>query len=305
MIVKTPDTFRQAVRDNAFEPTRPAAMRAALLVSPAGFHLESESAKDNRYMALDQTVDADRAMLQHQKLAADMMQCGVPVLTIPGRADLPDGVFPNNVFATARNRFIIGAMRHSARRGEAGRSDVRELFTGLFGYELVDLSDLDGVAELTGPMVIDRARNIGFCGLTERADEAGCAAMHEAFGLDLTFQFDLAPTEYHTNVIMAMLADRGVVLHPGSFADPSVPEAIAGYYGDGAVLLDDDEKAAFAGNCIAVTDRDLFMSEGGAERLRPQTRRAIESLGFTLHGVVVDELEKAGGSLRCLVAEIF
>ena len=41
-------------------------------------------------------------------------------------------------------------------------------------------------------MVVDRARGIGFCGLSERCDEAGAARMHDAFGLRATLLFDLA-----------------------------------------------------------------------------------------------------------------
>ena len=39
--------------------------------------------------------------------------------------------------------------------------------------------------------------------------------------------------------------------------------------------------------------------------LRSDTRDSLESMDFRLHGVQVDEFEKAGGSLRCLIAEVF
>jgi len=305
MIVTSPEAFREAIEARDYPADRSATMRAAFLVTPAGFRIERESASDNRYMDLDSAVDAQKALVQHQALAEAIMNCGVPVFSMPGQPQLPDGVFPNNCFGTVPGRFIVGSMRHQVRRGEANRADVRRLFTELFGYELRDLSRSGCVAELTGPLVIDRARGIGFCGMSERVDEAGCRAMHEAFDLDLTFRFDLAPGEYHTNVFMAVLAGRGLVLHPGSFADPAVPEAIASLYGDRVLRLSDEEKAAFAGNCIAVTERDVFFSVRAADAMRPESRQAIESWGFTIHSVALDELEKAGGSLRCMVAEVF
>jgi len=305
MIVDSADGFRQATKDEPLPPDSRPTMRVALLVSPFGFRVERESAQDNLYMNLAAVVDSERAFRQHRRLGDTIMRCGVPVITVSGLDHLPDGVFPNNVFATAPGRFIIGAMRHGVRKGEARRADVRALFTDLLGYELHDLSEQGCCAELTGPLVLDRPRGIGYCGLTERADEAGCAAMHRAFGLKLTFQFSLAPDEYHTNVILSVLAGRGVVLHPGSFADPSVADAIAEFYGARSLILDDTEKANFAGNCLAVTEQDVCMSSRAADALRPQSRQTIESWGFTLHGVEVDEFEQAGGSLRCLIAEIF
>lgn len=70
-------------------------------------------------------------------------------------------------------------------------------------------------------------------------------------------------------------------------------------------MLNETEKNAFAGNCIALTDQDLFMSQTGIDALRPSSRQTLESWGFVIHGTDLHEIEKAGGSLRCMVAEIF
>ncbi len=40
----------------------------------------------------------------------------------------PDAVFPNNVFATAPGRLIVGRMRHPVRQREAERADIRGFF---------------------------------------------------------------------------------------------------------------------------------------------------------------------------------
>src|SRR3546814_3016731 len=73
-------------------------------------------------------------------------------------------------------------------------------------------------------------RGLGFCGLSERCDEAGARLMHDAFGLRATLLFDLAPGEYHTNVVLAVLSGRAALVCPGGFADQAAVEAIAGLY---------------------------------------------------------------------------
>jgi hypothetical protein len=306
MIARSPEQFIALLGDETRHPRRFApVLRAALLVAPHGFRVSAQSATDNRYMVPDTRVDLERAHAQHQGLARKLVDLGVPTLVFPGIEGQDDGIFPNNVFATVPRRFIIGAMHHEVRRREAGRADIRRLFTEVFGYELRDLSGLEGVAELTGPLVIDRARGIGYCGLSTRADEVGCRAMHEAFALETTFAFDLVPGEYHTNLVLAILAGRVCVIHPPSFADPDVPGAIARAYPGATIVLGDDEKAAFACNGIAVTDRDVLVSATSQARLSNASREALESHGFRIHGVPIDELEKGGGSLRCLIAEVF
>jgi hypothetical protein len=206
-------------------PQAPACARAAFLITPLGFRLAEQSASDNRYMAMDQGVDANAALAEHAELARRVSRV-LPTVCFPGDAQTPDAVFPNNVFATAAGRSIIGRMRHPVRQREAERPDIRGFFRAVAGYEEIDLSTLDGVAELTGCLVIDRARGIGYCGLSERCDEAGAAAMHAAFGLNLTFCFDLAAGEYHTNVVMSVLAGRALVIAPDGFADAAVAAAI-------------------------------------------------------------------------------
>jgi hypothetical protein len=304
MLVTDPAAFLAEFSAERYPMRAAATARAAFLVAPASDKLAAESAQDNRYMDLTQAPDPVRAMRQHALLAS-RLGADVPVITFPGDPDCPDGMFPNNVFATVRGRLIVGRMRHPVRQRETGRGDIRDFFRNVLGYRSIDLSQRDFVAELTGALVIDRAREIGYCGLSERCDLAGARAMHDAFGLRLTFCFDLAPGEYHTNVVLAVLAGRMAVLAPDGFGDPAVPEAIVRAYAGCAVSLSVAQKHAFAGNAIALAPNRAWLSAAGAGALEPAQRAAIERGGFALGDVELDEIEKAGGSLRCCVAEIF
>ncbi len=306
MLATTPEEFLRAFGDGrAFRSDRPVAMRAALVVTPVGFRVSEESATDNRYMRPGSPVDVPRALAQHRNLVSRLGELGVPAVVVSGREGLDDAVYPNNVYGTAPGRFVVGSMLHPVRRAEAQREDVRALFRDTFSYAITDLSTQSCVAELTGPLVLDRPRGIGYCGMTGRVDEAGCAAMHEAFDLRLTFRFGLVPEEYHTNLVLAVLAGRACVLYPGAFTDPGVPDAIARVYDGRTLVLTDEEKQHFAGNCLAVNENDVLFSATARQALRPSSVEALESWGFRLHDVEVDELEKGGGSLRCLIAEVF
>lgn len=284
--------------------TAPGCARGAFLVTPLGFHLAEQSASDNRYMAMHAGVDANAALAEHAQLARRVSAL-LPTVCFPGDAQTPDAVFPNNVFATAPGRSIIGRMRHPVRQREAERPDIRGFFRDIAAYQEIDLSTLDGVAELTGCLVIDRARGIGYCGLSERCDEAGAAAMHAAFGLRLTFCFELADGEYHTNVVMSVLAGRALVIAPGGFADAAVAQALAQAYAPRTLLLSAAQKADYAGNCIALSDDSVWMSERAAVSLGPDQHQDLASWGFRIEAVALPEIEKAGGSLRCCVGEMY
>lgn len=281
----------------------PACAKAAFVVTPEGFALAEQSASDNAYMDLAVSVDPGRALAQHRELQR-ALSTALPTIAFPGDPATPDGLFPNNVFATAPGRLILGHMRHAVRQREAERADIRGFFAAM-GYAPVDLRAQPGICELTGALIIDRARGLGYAGLTERCDEAGAAAMHAAFGLRATLMFDLAPGEYHTNVVMSVLAGRALVICPQGFADPAVPAAIAGLHAPHVVEISPAQKAAFAGNCIALSSDRVWISQAGADALLPAQRATLAAAGFALAPVALDEIEKAGGSLRCCVAEIY
>lgn len=282
----------------------PATPRSIFLVTPEGFSLAEESAQDNTYMADAQSFDAHRALAQHRELQLEMSKV-VPALNFSGRKETPDAVFPNNVFASTPGRLVVGRMRHPVRQVEASRTDIRGFFADTLGYETVDLSVQSHPAELTGALVIDRAHGLGFIGLSERCDEEGARLMHEAFGLRASLMFDLAPSEYHTNVVLAILAGRAAVICPAGFADPSASDAIAELYAPYAVICTPEEHADFVGNCIAASSNSVWMSARAAAALTSAHEAQLNAAGFQVHSVPLDAIEAGGGSLRCCIGEIY
>lgn len=303
MLTRDADAFLAIARGCAPD-FGPATARAVFLVAPDGFGLAAESATDNRYMASAEAFDAGRASAQHRDLQR-ALSAALPVICFAGDPATPDAVFPNNVFATAPGRLIVGRMRHPVRQREATRRDIRRFFREQLGREEIDLSGQPHPCELTGALVVDRARGLGFCGLSERCDEAGARRMHEAFGLRATLMFDLAPGEYHTNVVLAMLAGRAALHCPDGFAGGDVARVLQALYGRHAIALSADERAAFAGNAIALGDDAVWMSATAEAALAPATREALDLAGFRVRAVPLEAIEAAGGSLRCCVGEIF
>jgi hypothetical protein len=303
MITRELAAFLDVAR-NAPADFGPATARAAFLVAPDGFALAEQSAADNRYMAEAAAFDAARASAQHRDLQRALAEV-VPTICFAGDPRTPDALFPNNVFATASGRYVVGRMRHPVRQLEAERGDIRGFFGGVLDYAEIDLSTQPHPCELTGALVIDRARGLGFCGLSERCDEAGARLMHEALGLRATLLFELAPGEYHTNVVLAVLGGRAALLCPQGFAEAAVVAAIAGLYAPHAAVLAPAEHQAFAGNAIALSADVVWMSAQADRALSAATRATLAAAGFAVRAVELDAIEAGGGSLRCCVGEIF
>ena len=308
--------------------------QAVFMVLPENFSLSAESATDNVYMAVSAAVPAgstsaantELALRQSLNLARALKAAGIPLVLFPGDKATPDAVFPNNAFSSAeapnpeakeaknadanpaRGRYFTGVMRHPSRQRETERPDIHHFFSHILGYEYADFSAAlvnTETAELTGSLVIDRARNIGFCGVSQRCSDAGARAMHAAFGLNKTYVFELSASEYHTNVVLSALGGRGIVIARSGFADPSDADTIAALYPGQCVDLSVEEKDNFAANCIALRTDQLWMSARAKQNLRANTMNSLEGLGFGIYSTDLSELEKAGGSLRCMVGEVY
>jgi len=129
--------------------------------------------------------------------------------------------------------------------------------------------------------------------------------MHKAFDLRLTYCFELTASEYHTNVVLTLLASRAAIIAADGFRDPAAAQAIARACGERAIWLTPAQKRAFAGNAITLSDERVWMSAGAADSLTEAQRAALADYGFAIGTVDLSEIEKAGGSLRCCVGEIY
>src|SRR5690606_17434827 len=132
VITRDPDAFAAAARACAPD-FGPATARAAFLVAPHGFARAGQSAADNRFMPDADAFARARAQREHRELHVALSAL-LPTACFAGAADAPDGLFPNNVFATARAagggdpRLVVGRMRHPVRQREARREDIRGWF---------------------------------------------------------------------------------------------------------------------------------------------------------------------------------
>jgi hypothetical protein len=84
-----------------------------------------------------------------------------------------------------------------------------------------------------------------------------------------------------------------------------VPRAIADAFGGRALWLSAEQKRAYAANALTLSPDRLWMSAHAAASLTDAQRTTLTQWGFTVGAVELDEIEKAGGSLRCCVGEIF
>lgn len=302
----------------------------ALLVRPAGFGYNVETARSNHFQS-HPSVAAERdaralGRMELDGLASALRAAGVRVYVAEDTADpvKPDAVFPNNWVSWHRDgTLVLYPLSAPSRRAER-RADLLESAAADSGFQprrLLDLSphEREGrFLEGTGSLVLDHVQRVAYACRSQRTDETlvrewarlldyepVCFDAHDAAGRPL----------YHTNVMLAV-GTHWVVVCPDALGAADRARVLGRLRGGGRELIEVTLPAmhAFAANLLeltataaAVERRIVVMSARAAAALReePPAWQRLRATVDELIAVPVPTIEAlGGGSVRCMLCEI-
>ena len=295
-----------------------------MMVRPASFGWNPETAGSNRFQAAapgggDAAV---AAVAEFDALAAALAESGVSVHVFADRAEpaCPDAVFPNNwVSLHADGTVVLYPMLAPSRRRER-RLDVLIELERRGGYRVERLLDLTHhelrghFLEGTGSVVFDHVNRTAYACLSPRTHtevlEDLCAEIgYEAVAFDAADATG-APV-YHTNVMLSIGTGYALVCAaavPVQQRDALLERLSAG--GRRVLTIDPAQMAAFAGNVLELRGaggtRVLAGSRRALDSLMPWQRDELAACVDRWVAVPVPTIEGlGGGSVRCMLAEIF
>jgi hypothetical protein len=295
---------------------------AVVMIRPNRFFSNPETAADNAFQRETATEDSQkisqRAQREFDQAVQSLREAGVTVHVFDDTAtpEKPDAIFPNNWFSTHEDgRIVLYPMYSPARRGER-RSDIIDALRKDYRVtEVVDYSDYearDRFLEGTGSLVLDHPNHIAYVSLSKRSD----LELVEKFCADFGYEpvvFESASADgrpiYHTNVMLCVgsaFALAGLAMITDSDARKKVRDRLQAT-GKEVIELSRDQIENFAGNALELRGTKgklLVLSERAAANLSPDQRAMIEK-GAKLLPLSLPTIELAGGSARCMLAEIF
>jgi hypothetical protein len=292
------------------------------MIRPARFGANPETADSNRFQRADRSPDgAEQALREFDALADRLAATGVEVVVADDTPDpaKPDACFPNNwVSFHEDGTVVLYPMMAPTRRAERREPPIEAVRRAGFRISrTIDLAPLEARGEFlegTGSLVLDRAERIAYACRSPRTT----AAALEAFATSLAYRvlaFDaLGPDgrpAYHTNVLMA-IGERFAVLCSAAIPDAGERAAVLdelGRAGLEAIEISVAEMNSFAGNLLALNARTgeplIAMSEAALRALSPEIRRRLGRHGSFVTSPIPTIERLGGGSVRCMLAEIF
>lgn len=301
------------------------ATNAILMVRPEDFAFNAETAADNEFQIQLNGTDVRSEALGEFEAALNLLRKhGVNVLVLEKDLRLgtmPDAVFPNNWFATdAEGDVHVFPMKTPNRRAETEQLPAVLRLLEDAGFSCRNLVDWRKklkpgmVLEGTGSLIFDRVHRRFFASVSERTMEDAC----RQFAADTGYEAILFHTQssagfayYHTNVVMSIgpaLVVACLECIPDDMERKMVKKEILRHHALLEISIDQLEKG-FCGNLLQVSNAQgellIILSKTAFDAFNDVQKKELEKAGKLLPVPIPVIEQVGGGSIRCMMAEIF
>jgi hypothetical protein len=297
---------------------------SVLMIRPIRFESNPMTAESNRFQGKSNAnPDTLNAIAQGEfdALAAALCEAAVNVVIVDDTVEphTPDSVFPNNwVSFHGDGRVVLYPMEAENRRTER-RSDIVERLHSENGFAVKEIIDLSGheqaghYLEGTGSMVLDRKNHVAYACLSSRTQLDPLGDFAQRMDYDV-LTFDAVDSDgvpiYHTNVLMNV-GEKVAVICAEAIERDEQREAVLQRLTDtgrDVILLSYDQLNAFAGNMLELRSKDgnrlIAMSQQACDALDKSQIERLRANGRIVTSDIANIEASAGGSVRCMLAEI-
>jgi len=301
-------------------------IHSILMVRPSSFRINSQTTSNNYFQKTTHLNDAQvlkKACLEFDNLVSLLLSNGIPVNVFQDNLiqDTPDSIFPNNWISFHSNkRIAIYPMYAYNRRLE--RNDKIIKFIESKGIEIDIINDYSDAEnhnlflEGTGSMVLDRLNKKSYCSLSERTSESLIEEFCDEFNyMPIVFNSYQNINKkrkliYHTNVMMCVANKYSIICLESIDSKIDKQIVIKSLKDDNKEIIEISEIQlnSFAGNMIELVFENksfLIMSSQAYKSLTKNQIQKIEKFSKIIHSSVETIENCGGGSVRCMIAEVF
>ena len=293
------------------------------MVEPTYFGYNSQTAHSNAFQkktTLAPEQIQEQALAEFRNFVAQLKEVGIEVYALKSSAKtpLPDAVFPNNwISLHANGTLVLYPMLTENRRAERDPEIIAYLESKLAIQQIKDFTaaeDVNAIVEGTGSIVFDHIHKIAYACLSERTEQA----LFEEICRFLNYRaiaftaLDVAGKAiYHTNVMMSVAEDYALVCLesiPSQKERDLLKQTLTATKKE-IISISLEQVNAFAGNALELRNlegkRYLVVSRTAFNALTTHQKKIIERSAQLLP-IDISTIETiGGGSVRCMLAEIF
>jgi hypothetical protein len=282
------------------------------------------TAESNRFQGRSTASPGEQQLLAVEEfngLVNVLRSSGISVVVIDDTHEphTPDSIFPNNwISLHADGRVVLYPMEAENRRTER-RTDVIEQLDNELGFQVSEIVDLTGhentahFLEGTGSMVLDRSNHVAYACLSSRTQLDPLGDFAQRMDYDVV-AFDAVDGDgvpiYHTNVLMNIGEELAVICDVAIRREDQREAVLTRLRETGhkIINLTYAQLEAFAGNMLELRNSDgkrvIAMSQQAYDSLDEEQLQLLETNGRVVTAPIENIESSAGGSVRCMLAEV-
>ena len=295
-----------------------------LMIRPAAFGPNEETASTNFFQSSIDTLSKEElqrlVLSEFDNMVEVLRKHDINVLVVDDTPIpiKPSAVFPNNWLSTSPEGIVSVFPMYAANRRPEKRDDILKMLAEKFVVKDVqDWSEFEvegKFLEGTGSIVIDHENKVIYCCYSPRTDVSVLEKFANAnkYRAIIFFASDKnGQAVYHTNVVMTLAEDFAILCEEAIEEEWELIaiRQLLDSSGHEVIRIYKNQMHCFAGNMLQVKstkgEKFLVMSQIAFDSLYEDQKEGL-SARCTLLPISIPTIEKIeGGSVRCMMAEIF
>lgn len=301
--------------------------KCVLMIEPAAFGYNRQTAVNNFFQKEPDISPEDiqrDALEEFQAMTAKLRANGIEIISIKDtlHPHKPDAIFPNNWVSFHEGGLVVIYPMFAHNRRLERRLEILEAIE----QQGKILDNVDNISvweedkrflEGSGSLVLDRKNGIAYAALSGRTDQSAVEQYCRIYNYE-PILFTAHHTVngkrknvYHTNVMMC-IADKFAVVCLTSIDDPTERKIVTEYLtrsGKEIIEISEEQMHHFAGNMLQLQNDSgkhfLVMSQSAHESLTVSQIDKLKSFNELIICPIPTIEQVGGGSVRCMMAEIF
>lgn len=295
-----------------------------LMVRPAAFGYNRQTAATNGFQtpsgSLTASVIQEKALEEFDEMVRVLLRHDINVLIAEDTENpvKPDAIFPNNWFCTNTNGVVSVFPMHVPNRRMEKRDDILLALSKRFEVkDVVDWTEYEAEGfylEGNGSMVMDHNNKIIYASLSERTHPnllQKFARYHGFKVIAINATDEMEVPVYYTNMMMTV-GDGFTIICETAIKNEIERIAVVQLLlatGHTIIPISLEQMQQFAGNILQVEnahhEKCIVLSKNAFNSLTREQIKKLQGFG-NLVPVHIPTIESVGGgSVRCMMAEIF
>ena len=301
-------------------------LHSILMVRPSSFRTNTQTLQNNHFQKISNSSDEiilQKTLIEFDNLVNKIRSYGIPVTVFQDDLifDTPDSIFPNNwISFHTEKKIVLYPMYAENRRLERNENIIKKVeSTGVIIDTILDYTKAElnnQFLEGTGSMVLDRKNKKAYASISERTSEILLDEFCDEFNyMPIVFESyqhhgNRSYLIYHTNVMMCVADKYSVICLESIKSEDEKKKVKQSLIDDGKEIIEISSKQldCFSGNMIELIYNKksyLVMSETAYKSLSENQFSSINNYSEIIYSNV-DTIESCGGgSVRCMIAEVF